>query len=64
MIGTFRGSDFRVFSPQYFYLLEVPVRVLFPETFFVTAGAIASAAGAAAGRVAHLRSRTGRGAPL
>lgn len=54
MLGTFRGSDFRVFSPQYFYLLEVPVRVLFPETFFVTAGAIASAAGAAASAASRI----------
>jgi lipoprotein-releasing system permease protein len=48
VIGSINSSNFRVFSPQYFYLLEVPVRVLFPETFFVTAAAIASAAGAAA----------------
>ncbi len=57
MLGSFGGSDFRIFSPQYFYLMEVPVRVLFPETFFVTAAAIASAAAAAtsaAGRVSGL----------
>jgi len=48
ILGGLGMGDFRVFSPQYFYLLEVPVRVLFPETFFVTAAAIASAAGAAA----------------
>ncbi|HRY73912.1 MAG TPA: ABC transporter permease, partial [Spirochaetia bacterium] len=51
------GGDFRVFSPQYFYLMEVPVRVLFPETLFVVAAAVASAAaaaGAAASRVASL----------
>lgn len=56
-LGGLGGGDFRVFSPQYFYLLEVPVRVLFPETFFVTVAAIASAAAAAAtaaGRVARL----------
>jgi lipoprotein-releasing system permease protein len=46
--GSLGGGDFRVFSPQYFYLMEVPVRVLFPETFFVTAAAIAAAAAAAA----------------
>jgi lipoprotein-releasing system permease protein len=46
--GRFSGGDFRVFSPQYFYLMEVPVSVLFPETFFITAAAIASAAAAAA----------------
>ncbi|MGA2545030.1 MAG: ABC transporter permease [Rectinemataceae bacterium] len=57
IIGGLGGSDFRVFSPQYFYLLEVPVRVLFPETFFVTAAAIASSAAAAAtaaGRMSRL----------
>lgn len=57
IIGGIRGQDFRVFSPRYFYLLEVPVRVLFPETFFLTAAAIASAAVAAAsaaGRVSRL----------
>jgi lipoprotein-releasing system permease protein len=57
IMGSLGGGDFRVFSPQYFYLLEVPVRVLFPETFFVTAAAIASsaaAAAAAAGRVSRL----------
>jgi lipoprotein-releasing system permease protein len=57
IIGGLGGNDFRVFSPQYFYLVEVPVRVLFPETFFVTAAAIASAAAAsatAAGRVSRL----------
>jgi lipoprotein-releasing system permease protein len=48
MIGGLGVSNFRVFSPQYFYLLEVPVRVLFPETFFVTVAAIASAVAAAA----------------
>jgi lipoprotein-releasing system permease protein len=55
--GGFGGDSFRVFSPQYFYLVEVPVRVLFPETFFVVAAAIASsmtAAVAAAGRLARL----------
>jgi lipoprotein-releasing system permease protein len=46
--GSLGGGDFRVFSPQYFYLMEVPVRVLFPETFFVTVAAIAAAASAAA----------------
>ncbi len=57
IIGGFGRNNFRVFSPQYFYLLEVPVRVLFPETFFITVAAIASsavAAATAAGRVSHL----------
>jgi len=51
------GGDFRVFSPQYFYLMEVPVRVLFPETLFIVAAAVASAAaaaGSAATRVSGL----------
>lgn len=41
-------DEFRVFSPKYFYLMEVPVRVLYPETFMVTAAAISAAAAAAA----------------
>jgi lipoprotein-releasing system permease protein len=57
--GTQVGDGtFRVFSPQYFYLMEVPVHVLFPETLFVVAIAAASAAaaaGAAAGRVSRMR---------
>lgn len=56
-VSGLSGGDFRVFSPQYFYLMEVPVRVLFPETLFVVAAAVASAAGAAgaaASRVASL----------
>jgi lipoprotein-releasing system permease protein len=55
--GSLVGGDFRVFSPQYFYLMEVPVRVLFPETFFITAAAVGSAmaaAQAAARRVSRL----------
>ena len=57
IIGGLGRNNFRVFSPQYFYLLEVPVRVLFPETFLITVAAIASSAAAAAtaaGRVSHL----------
>jgi lipoprotein-releasing system permease protein len=57
LAGSISGDEFRVFSPQYFYLMEVPVRVLFPETLFVVAAAIASAAAAAASasrRIAHL----------
>lgn len=49
------GAAFSIFSPQYFYLMEVPVRVLFPETCFVVAAAIGSsvaAAWSAAARVA------------
>lgn len=41
------GSAFSIFSPQYFYLMEVPVRVLFPETCFVVAAAIGSSVAAA-----------------
>jgi lipoprotein-releasing system permease protein len=53
----FGGGEaaFSIFSPQYFYLMEVPVRVLFPETCFVVAAAIGSsvaAAWSAASRVA------------
>jgi lipoprotein-releasing system permease protein len=55
--GIASGGDYRVFSPQYFYLAEVPVRVLFPETFFIVAAAVgssAAAAAAAAGKAAAL----------
>jgi lipoprotein-releasing system permease protein len=55
--GLASGGDYRVFSPQYFYLAEVPVRVLFPETFFIVAAAVgssAAAASAAASRAASL----------
>jgi lipoprotein-releasing system permease protein len=45
--GIASGGDYRVFSPQYFYLAEVPVRVLFPETFFIVAAAVGSSAAAA-----------------
>ncbi len=45
--GSGGEGDYRVFSPQYFYLAEVPVRVLFPETFFVVAAAVGSSAAAA-----------------
>jgi lipoprotein-releasing system permease protein len=54
--GSLGGGDFRVFSPQYFYLMEVPVRVLFPETFFVTAAAIGAAALAAAAAARRISS--------
>jgi lipoprotein-releasing system permease protein len=46
--GAGGGGDFSVFSPRYFYLMEVPVRILFPETFFIVAAAIASSGLAAA----------------
>jgi lipoprotein-releasing system permease protein len=48
LAGGLGGDEFRFFSPQYFYLMEVPVRVLYPETFFVTTAAIAAAVSAAA----------------
>jgi lipoprotein-releasing system permease protein len=57
LAGLASGGDYRVFSPQYFYLAEVPVRVLFPETFFIVAAAVgssAAAASAAASRAASL----------
>lgn len=43
-----KSTDFSIFSSSYFYLLEVPVRILFPETVFIVAAAIASAGSAAA----------------
>ena len=50
-----RPADLSVYSPRYFYLMEVPVKVLYPETVFVVGAAIASAgaaAASAAGRIA------------
>ena len=50
-----RPADLSVYSPEYFYLMEVPVKVLYPETVFVVGAAIASAgaaAASAAGRIA------------
>ena len=50
-----RPADLSVYSPAYFYLMEVPVKVLYPETVFVVGAAIASAgaaAASAAGRIA------------
>jgi lipoprotein-releasing system permease protein len=52
-----RGGDFSVFPPNYFYLMEVPVRLLFPEALFVVSAAMAStalAAAVASSRVAGL----------
>lgn len=48
-IRLFGGGSaaFSIFSPQYFYLMEVPVRVLFPETCFIVAAAIGSSVAAA-----------------
>lgn len=43
-----RPADLSVYSPEYFYLMEVPVKVLYPETVFVVGAAIASAGAAAA----------------
>ncbi len=51
LVSTVTGSqssDFSIFSPDYFYLMEVTVRLLFPEIFFIVAAAIASSAAAAA----------------
>ncbi|MGO8692525.1 MAG: ABC transporter permease [Rectinemataceae bacterium] len=55
--GMAVGGEFQVFSPRYFYLVEVPVRVLFPETLFIFAAAVGSAvlsAGIAARSVSRL----------
>jgi lipoprotein-releasing system permease protein len=42
-----RGSSFSFFSPAFFYLSEVPVRVYFPEALFSFLFAFASSAGSA-----------------
>ena len=41
------GEDFQVFSPTYFYLLRIPVRVVFEEILFMYGAGAASAAVAA-----------------
>jgi lipoprotein-releasing system permease protein len=41
------GERFSLFSPAYFYLSEVPSRVLFPEAFLVVLFALGSCAAAA-----------------
>lgn len=48
-LGSGGGEEFRVFSRQYFYLTEVPVRLLYPEILFISVAAIGSAALAAGG---------------
>ena len=41
------GGSFAIFSPMYFYLQEVPARVLFPETFLIAMFASVSSISAA-----------------
>jgi lipoprotein-releasing system permease protein len=41
------GSDFTIFSPEYFYIDKVPVRMLFPEILFVFLFGVLSSASAA-----------------
>ncbi|HET7838677.1 MAG TPA: ABC transporter permease, partial [Rectinemataceae bacterium] len=52
--GSISGGDFRIFSPNYFYLMEVPVRVLLPETVFIFCASVASAVVAAASATAQV----------
>lgn len=40
------GQEFTIFSPEYFYLDKVPVRMLFPEVLFVFLFGVISAAAA------------------
>ncbi len=60
LLARFTGGqvgDYRIFSPRYFYILDVPVRVSFAETAFIAFAAIASsaiAAGSAASRLSRL----------
>ena len=56
-LGGFAKGDYRVFSPRYFYLVEVPVRISLIETAFIALAAILSsslAAGSAASRLSKL----------
>jgi lipoprotein-releasing system permease protein len=55
-LGGRAGADLSIYSPRYFYLMEVPVRILYPETVFVVASAIASVVAAAAQAAAHVAS--------
>jgi lipoprotein-releasing system permease protein len=41
------GKAFAIFSPTYFYLLEVPSRVLFPEALLITLFGLVSCTAAA-----------------
>ncbi|HNY15890.1 MAG TPA: ABC transporter permease [Treponemataceae bacterium] len=41
------GQEFTIFSPEYFYLDKVPIRMLFPEVLFVFLFGVLSAAAAA-----------------
>ena len=41
------GQEFTIFSPEYFYLDKVPIRMLFPEVLFVFLFGVLSAATAA-----------------
>jgi lipoprotein-releasing system permease protein len=42
-----QGQEFTIFSPEYFYLDKVPIRMLFPEVLFVFLFGVLSAAAAA-----------------
>jgi lipoprotein-releasing system permease protein len=41
-----QGQEFTIFSPEYFYLDKVPIRMLFPEVLFVFLFGVLSAAAA------------------
>lgn len=47
LYGLPSTRNFTLFSPEYFYLLEIPVRILFPEILFVWSFGVLSAAAAA-----------------
>jgi lipoprotein-releasing system permease protein len=44
--GLPNNGTFTLFSPDYFYMLEIPVRILFPEILFVWIFGVLSAAAA------------------
>lgn len=47
LLGTEPGAEFALFSPAYFYMDSIPVRIFLPETTAVFLFGIVSAAGAA-----------------
>ena len=47
LAGVLEGQEFTLFSPEYFYMNEIPVRMKFPEILFVFLFGVVSAGCAA-----------------
>lgn len=52
VLGVPAGQEFTLFSPEYFYMNEIPVRMMFPEVLFVFLFGVVSA-GCAAWMASH-----------